>query len=103
MIVTWKSGLAIAVAGAVGGLLYWVLTLYVETAVFASLPLPGRILACAAIGAAAALGGAFYLSASGFSIPQPSIFTMLRGNEWPLPPLSPSSLTYSRASAQTRR
>ncbi len=78
----FQVGFGVAAAGAGGGVLFWLLSVFSNTIVFGSFPVIGRILSCAALGSGAALAGVFFLTDSDVANARTYVFAMLCGMVW---------------------
>jgi hypothetical protein len=77
-----KQALWVACCGAIGGILFWVLSKLSGTALFTSWPWYGQIPALAFLGAIAALFGVLLLTASNLNALKTYIFAIVCGVVW---------------------
>ncbi|SRR5258708_3391518 len=77
-----EQALYVGLAGAVGGLLFWLLSKYSGTPTFAGWPWYGQILALMFLGSMAGLFGVFLLTASSLNSMRTYIFAIVCGVVW---------------------
>jgi hypothetical protein len=77
-----KQALAVLGAGALGGLLFWVLNKWSGTPSFVGWPWYGQILALVFLGGMAALFGVYLLTASNMNVMKTYVFAIVCGIVW---------------------
>jgi hypothetical protein len=96
-----KELLFVAVAGAAGGILFWLLSAWSSLPTFPGWPLYGQILALAFIGAIAALFGVYLLTASDLTAMRTYVFAIVCGLVWqPIINSARQSVNYASAGRQ---
>jgi hypothetical protein len=91
-----KQAVAVLLAGALGGLLFWVLNKWSGTPSFAGWPWYGQILALLFLGGIAALFGVYLLTASNMNVMKTYVFAIVCGIVWQ-PIINTAIKSYSNA------
>ena len=96
-----KEFLFVAVAGAAGGILFWLLSASSSLPTFPGWPVYGQILALAFIGSIAALFGVYLLTASDLNAMRTYVFAIVCGLVWqPIISTARQSVNYASAGRQ---
>ena len=96
-----KEFLFVAVAGAAGGILSWLLSAWSSLPTFPGWPVYGQILALAFIGSIAALFGVYLLTASDLNAMRTYVFAIVCGLVWqPIINTARQSVNYASAGRQ---